>query len=625
MPQAYANTVRQSVGPTNGVSLHGYSVDVLASLTAESPGIHRDSRLFGLELELIALRRFSEVTQRLSDVFAEHPVFVCKSDGSLPDTGFEVVTAPMTRLEAIAFVTEVAPRLRYFSKSANAAGVHIHTALPDSNILELMGHFITHASTQAWLDNVCGRAENTWCMRGRPERGSHRNALNISRHGTLEVRMFSSTLHRTRLRGYIEFVNALIEYAQVVADTAPRATSTDLLMSLTGFTTWLVAHGGYENLEKVVRNCYPTHLRSLHAVEVLTDDNEHITNPPGLLGEPRPEAATVASRGRNNEVVAQARPWAGFQTARADAPAFTYGVRNRTNRRTTAVTTSTANASQDVFLTVGSSSQLNLMRLYSVPNPTHNLGFTATTVDPGPSNQAVALWIAANSTCVGQQSATFSRASFQQWYTSFCNGSLTSNRGVLRTGQALYDHSTYHANRVLESMGYVRNARPWAGQYQFSTPLTPPLSAAGNEQNPPGSPTAAFGRCESRGGSRSFLCSLPSYHAGDHRAYRDHRNALRVVNFIESWTHEEETVVSPSSRCGVNGPQTLSSSWNCSLGTNHMGSHAAHPSHVLTTRAQVVWNTPMPTLRSDVPPPSDFEIELAQERAREQADLEAGF
>jgi hypothetical protein len=536
----YLNEVRPDLGPlTRYRTLRAYSENILEMLTDASPGVNNPydptMRLFGIELELQAHGGVESAAGDILSTFAEHPIFICKSDVSTGAPGFEMVHAPLPRHEALRYVTEVAPILRRFASSHSSCGTHIHTTRPGvpepispseltpdrfgyyprpqplSRIEKHMSSLIAHAPNKPEFENIAGRAECTWGQY-QPIRTSHGHAISISEHhGTLEFRMFSSTLHRTRLRGYIEFVDAIIAYGTMLTDSgAPVQPRT-----FAEFQAFIESRGEqFSNLKKVIANRYPTHLRR--------DQSEDAPARPRIAQSPTSTPYGIG--------------WGG--------PTRTYGRRNRANRVAPVMP--------------GADGEPLTARL--IPERVHRASHAN---GNGPTNREVALWIVNNSSTVRPNCWTFDRHALHRWYSSYCNGQHRSDRGVVRTGDRLNEHAVYHANQVLQHAGFVRNAQPWSRAYTFevrTAPVpTPPTPPPGSTDDP------LCGESD-----RGFTCTRIPGHPGDHQALTNpnappfHTWAQATPPTISTFSHTNQCSESDHGR------------WACTRTRGHDGDHHAH-------------------------------------------------
>lgn len=202
--------------PTPG-KLHGYhgSNPVLLGWF---PSKVEGSRYYGLEVEVWAQSRTG-----LVDASARLPWLTIQRDGSLDDIcGAEIISAPHT-LSALRerFISqgkawrEVMKAGSCVAHNRKECGIHIHVSresLSDDTINRLR-NFLCKSTNSAFLDVVAQRVSNQYCVRTVSSDRRY-EALNTVRSDTVEFRLFRSNTRCDRILKNIEFVEALIQYAE---------------------------------------------------------------------------------------------------------------------------------------------------------------------------------------------------------------------------------------------------------------------------------------------------------------------------------------------------------------------------------------------------------------------------
>ena len=236
--------------------LMSYSTNVLDFLEKDNSFTSSPFGEFhmGVELELVTSGGMSSAIEDLRGQLGE-TYMICKSDGSLPDGGVEVVTAPRGLLEHIKRFKDWNINSYYRAWNTGKCGMHVHV---DSRAFTRMTLgkfivFINDAKNAEFIRKIAGRhphidsqaqtycaAEgqevienpskalkgkstnryymvNTTCLR-RPE--SDRLGVRYAgeRHfNTIELRVFRASLKKERLLAQIEFTHAVIMFCRVAS------------------------------------------------------------------------------------------------------------------------------------------------------------------------------------------------------------------------------------------------------------------------------------------------------------------------------------------------------------------------------------------------------------------------
>ena len=226
--------------------------------------------LMGVELEMCSGSR-STVDNAVRDVVSQlgDGYCVCKSDGSLPDDGLEIVTAPRGLAEHIERFKKWNINTSYRAWNNNRCGMHVHI---DANAFSqlTLGKFLIFINTEDnkdFIRKIAGRhpaidnqAQRYCAMEGQEQLTNPKQALkgkdssryymvnlaNLTsagavrlglpdwkfsgKYNTVELRIFRASLKKERLLAQLEFTHAAVMFV--------RAAS---YRELTGgaFVTWL--------------------------------------------------------------------------------------------------------------------------------------------------------------------------------------------------------------------------------------------------------------------------------------------------------------------------------------------------------------------------------------------------
>jgi hypothetical protein len=252
--------------------LMGYSTNVMRHLVKDDniKSSPFGDFLMGVELEMCAGSRRT-VDDAVSDVLSQlgDGYCVCKSDGSLPDDGLEIVTAPRGLAEHIDRFKNWNINPSYRAWNSGKCGVHVHIDARAFSQLTLGKFliFINAEDNKDFIRKIAGRhpaidnqAQRYCAMEGQEQLTNPKQALkgkdsnryymvNLSnltsagaaklglpdwkfsgRYNTVELRIFRASLKKERLLAQLEFTHAAVMFV--------RAAS---YRELTGgaFVTWL--------------------------------------------------------------------------------------------------------------------------------------------------------------------------------------------------------------------------------------------------------------------------------------------------------------------------------------------------------------------------------------------------
>jgi hypothetical protein len=236
--------------------LMSYSANVLDVLSKDESFVTSPFGEFhmGIELELVTNGFVSEAVDDLRSQLGEDYI-ICKSDGSLPSGGVEIVTSPRGLAEHIKRFSDWNIHSNYLAWNTGKCGMHIHLDSRAFTRLTLGKFivFINDAKNAEFIRKIAGRhphidtqaqtycaAEgqevienpakalkgksgnryymvNTTCLR-RPEA----DRLGVRYVGernfnTIELRVFRATLKQERLLAQIEFTHAVVMFCRVAS------------------------------------------------------------------------------------------------------------------------------------------------------------------------------------------------------------------------------------------------------------------------------------------------------------------------------------------------------------------------------------------------------------------------
>ena len=236
--------------------LMSYSTNVLNLLSKDDSFTSSAFGEFhmGVELELVTSGYVSEAVTDLRTQLGEDYI-ICKSDGSLPSGGVEVVTAPRGLHDHIKRFKDWEINSKYTAWNTGKCGMHVHI---DSRAFTRMTLgkfivFINDAKNAEFIRKIAGRhphidpqaqsycaAEgqeaienpskalkgkssnryymvNTTCLR--PTEASRLGVRYVGERNfnTIELRIFRATLKKERLLAQIEFTHAVIMFCRVAS------------------------------------------------------------------------------------------------------------------------------------------------------------------------------------------------------------------------------------------------------------------------------------------------------------------------------------------------------------------------------------------------------------------------
>lgn len=184
----------------------------------------------GFELE-VECRGDRDDYRHGAGAFRDIDVVYLKQDGSL-NYGFEIVTHPMTLGYVMAQqelwdTIESLPKIGFDAWGTNTAGLHVHVSrdgfINESHQARFV-HFIHR--NEEFLSWLAGRSGSRWASYSKEQLRDlrlklRRNlttdrymAVNLNNSGTLEVRIFRSSLRPERIKMALQLVDAIVNYTE---------------------------------------------------------------------------------------------------------------------------------------------------------------------------------------------------------------------------------------------------------------------------------------------------------------------------------------------------------------------------------------------------------------------------
>ena len=236
--------------------LMSYSTNVLDILDKDASFTSSPFGEFhmGVELELVTNGSVSAAVDDLRNKLGEDYI-ICKSDGSLPDGGVEIVTAPRKLTDHITRFSAWEIDSNYRAWNTGKCGMHVHVdsraftrltlgkfivLINDSKNAEFIRkiagrhpHIDTQAQTycaaegQQSIENpskaLKGKSSNryhmvnTTCLRGAEADRLGVRHVGERNFNTIELRVFRASLKKDRLLAQIEFTHACIMFCRVAS------------------------------------------------------------------------------------------------------------------------------------------------------------------------------------------------------------------------------------------------------------------------------------------------------------------------------------------------------------------------------------------------------------------------
>jgi hypothetical protein len=161
-----------------------------------------------------------------------------KSDGSLSDGGFEIVTVPASLDKQ----REIWPRLLdsvsgMKSFDTKTCGLHVHCSRKPLSTLTVakIVVFVNNRTNQGFMECIAGRPSGQWAMY---KDKKHKDvmdgantvryeAVNLLNYNTIEFRIFKGTLKKASVFKAIEFCDALIHFCLPCSQSISDASKLD--------------------------------------------------------------------------------------------------------------------------------------------------------------------------------------------------------------------------------------------------------------------------------------------------------------------------------------------------------------------------------------------------------------
>lgn len=197
----------------------------------------KDHKLFyGIELEVCANRGLEDSVKHTLDLLGEENIII-KHDGSLPDdSGYEIVTAPMSYNRHHEFwrkFFEVERDGKHYAKdlssfNTDCCGIHIHIsrdALQLADICKIV-FFVNEPTNTPFINFIASRGSNDYAQIKRKSLGDLQSiskfgrlgyndryeAVNLCNDNTIEIRVFKGTVEQISFFKNLEFVDCLIKF-----------------------------------------------------------------------------------------------------------------------------------------------------------------------------------------------------------------------------------------------------------------------------------------------------------------------------------------------------------------------------------------------------------------------------
>lgn len=201
--------------------VQNYTANVLHTLNI-APLAPSEKHTFGMELE----------TQECRDSRALWRIMrrdaILKRDGSLGNSGIEIVTRPMgnTRMKQV-FSEETLGKimaLGCISHTSDSCGIHIHVGRKNLSVMQIgkMVCFMHHKANATFIKKIARRDPERWAKispdkrlgRADATRSTERyTAINLINEATIEFRIFKGSLLVADVHNAIDFVQAMIDYS----------------------------------------------------------------------------------------------------------------------------------------------------------------------------------------------------------------------------------------------------------------------------------------------------------------------------------------------------------------------------------------------------------------------------
>lgn len=187
-------------------------------------GEPKDRIYYGIELEVVSRRNRAESAQETLDAMGDDFI-VCKEDGSLPDGGYEIVTAPAdlpSHRERWSKLLD-SPPAGLVSWDNSSCGMHVHVSREPLSQLTIgkILVFVNSEENRGFIVRIAGRSSESYAKMI-PKKASDATksaanryqAINLKNDATVEFRIFRGTLRPESFFKNLEFVAACVAFCR---------------------------------------------------------------------------------------------------------------------------------------------------------------------------------------------------------------------------------------------------------------------------------------------------------------------------------------------------------------------------------------------------------------------------
>lgn len=209
----------QPVEPNTRGMLHSYNTQPCLRTLGDGP------IYYGVEIEMVSAVRREVSIQHTSKFSEGGRLFIFKSDGSLPESGAEMVTCPMSLDEHHKFwpklFVEAGMQKMWRAWKYGECGMHVHISREMGDRAEAkIVTAINLSNNSARMDELAGRRQNHYAQRNEVRfsqaNSSHYAATSGSqRYPTLEIRAFKASVNLKRILCCVEFCACITAWSQI--------------------------------------------------------------------------------------------------------------------------------------------------------------------------------------------------------------------------------------------------------------------------------------------------------------------------------------------------------------------------------------------------------------------------
>lgn len=228
----------------------------------------RPTLWFGFELEVVAKTSLHSSANAVTKALAGRGIL--KDDGSIDGDGYEIVSLPGTlRYHQTGWGDEFFATL--YKNCAgwdhSSCGMHVHMSRAALSHLQVarMAKFINDENTRSFIEKVAGRSSGQYnryvpkkitdvqrnydYRRARDatglqyhDDGDRRQVVNLTKEGTVEIRLFRSNVSKVGFLKNIEFCDAVANFCRIASSAS---------LTQAAFMDYMAAHQGtYPNFTK---------------------------------------------------------------------------------------------------------------------------------------------------------------------------------------------------------------------------------------------------------------------------------------------------------------------------------------------------------------------------------------